>query len=331
MNAQPGTAVTRRAGGRSDRPVVSVPDETWVDLWPGKPPEDQPVELHVWDGRGAAPDGLVFAVLPYLYASKAAPSLHRVPSVQVAQTLSAGYEHVVGLLPDHVRLCTAAGVHDASTAELAVGLAIAALRGIGEAAVDQLSGYWRSGARRSLADRRVLLIGVGHVGAAIAARLAPFEVELTRVGRTARDDALGHVHAMDELDGLLPHHEVVILAVPLDQSTKRLVDWQFLAKMPDGALLVNVARGPVVDTAALLNEVETGRLFAALDVTDPEPLPRTHPLWRAPGILITPHAGGNTTAFIPRAQALLREQFERLAAGQPLLNVVPGTGTGEQP
>jgi phosphoglycerate dehydrogenase-like enzyme len=188
--------------------------------------------------------------------------------------------------------------------------------------VDQLSGYWRTGSRRSLADRRVLLVGVGHVGGAVAARLAPFEVRLTRVGRSARDDQHGHVHALAELPELLPLHEVVILAVPLDETTKRLVDAEFLALMPDGALLVNVARGPVVDTTALLAEVESGRLLAALDVTDPEPLPRTHPLWRAPGVLITPHGGGNTTAFVPRAQALLREQFERFAAGQPLLNEI---------
>lgn len=304
------------------RPVVSVPDEQWVDLWPEKPDDDAPVELYVWDGRGRAPEGLRLAVLPYLSAAKAAPSLHRVPTVEIAQTLSAGYEHVIDLLPEHVRLCTAAGVHDASTAELAVGLTLAALRGLGDAAVDQLAGYWRAGARLSLADRRVLLLGTGHVGRAIAARLAPFEVDLTRVGRTARDDEHGHVHGIDELTSLLPGHEVVILAVPLDDSTRRLVDDEFLALMSDGALLVNVARGPVVDTAALLAEVENGRLLAALDVTDPEPLPRTHPLWHAPGVLITPHVGGNTSAFVPRGRALLREQFERLAAGQPLLNEV---------
>jgi phosphoglycerate dehydrogenase-like enzyme len=305
------------------RPVVSVPDEQWVELWPEKPDADAPVDLYVWDGRGEAPDGLRLAVLPYLYAAMAAPSLHRVPTVEVAQTLSAGYEHVVGLIPDGVRLCTAAGVHDASTAELAVGLTLAALRGIGEAAVDQIAGYWRAGARLSLADRRVLLLGTGHVGRAIAERLAPFEVELTRVGRSARDDDHGHVHGIGELASLLPRHDVVILAVPLDDSTRRLVDWEFLSLMPDGALLVNVARGPVVDTAALLGELERGRLFAALDVTEPEPLPRTHPLWRAPGVLITPHVGGNTSAFVPRGRALLREQFERFAAGQPLLNEVP--------
>lgn len=319
------------------RPVVSLPDERFLGLWPELPAEKAPVVETLWDGRGPAPQGLRMAVLPYLYGPKAAPALHQVPGIEVAQTLTAGFDSVQNLIPAHVRLCTAAGVHDASTAELAVGLALASLRGIAEAALDARAGYWRTAQRTSLADRRVLLIGTGHVGGAIAARLAPFEVSLTRVGRTARDDARGHVHGIDELADLLPGHDVVMLAVPSDPTTRRLVDAAFLALMPDGALLVNVARGDVVDTNALLEEVETGRLRAALDVTDPEPLPRSHPLWHVPGVIITPHGGGNTTAFVPRARALLRDQCERLADGRPLLHEVPrpgaprpdGTGPGQ--
>jgi phosphoglycerate dehydrogenase-like enzyme len=101
-----------------------------------------------------------------------------------------------------------------------------------------------------------------------------------------------------------------------------MVDAAFLARMRDGALLVNVARGAVVDTDALLGELSTGRLQAALDVTDPEPLPADHPLWRAPGLLLTPHVGGNTSAFLPRALRLVREQLRRHVAGEPLANIV---------
>ncbi len=132
------------------------------------------------------------------------------------------------------------------------------------------------------------------------------------------------MHGVDELPALLPAHDVVVLAVPLTDATRGVVDAAFLAALPDGALLVNVARGPVVVTDALVAEVTSGRLLAALDVTDPEPLPTDHPLWRAPGVLISPHVGGDTTAFPPRARRLLREQFDRWAAGEPLANVVAG-------
>jgi phosphoglycerate dehydrogenase-like enzyme len=183
-------------------------------------------------------------------------------------------------------------------------------------------GEWLTGTRPALADRRVLIVGAGRIASAVADRLAPFEVEVTRVGTRARDDDRGHVHAGEELAELLPRHEVVVLACPLTDATRGMVDAAFLAALPDGALVVNVARGAVVVTDALLAEVSSGRLRAALDVTDPEPLPPDHPLWRAPNVLISPHVGGDTTAFPPRARALLKEQLARFAAGHPLLNVV---------
>src|SRR3954451_22890918 len=168
-----------------------------------------------------------------------------------------------------------------------------------------------------------LVLGVGGIGSAIISRLRPFEVSITRVGTRARDDENGHVHGVDELSALLPHHDVVVLAAPLTDATRGLVDAGFLAAMPDGALLVNVSRGPVVVTDALLAELSSGRLRAGLDVTDPEPLPPDHPLWRAPNVLISPHVGGDTSAFPPRARALLKDQLERFAAGRDLRNVVP--------
>jgi phosphoglycerate dehydrogenase-like enzyme len=309
--------------------VVTVPDERWLGLWRDSPQPagSEPVEVGVWSMDEDLPAGARrpgFVVLPYLDARRALPRLGSLRGLEVVQSLTAGYDHVLPHLPAGVTLCTAAGVHDASTAELAVGLAIAGLRGIGEFARAQVDGAWRAGTRPALADRRVLLIGAGSVGAAIADRLAPFEVTVTRVASRARDDARGHLHGTGELALLLPEHDVVVLAVPLTDATRGLVDAAFLAAMPDGALLVNVARGPVVVTDALLVEVSTGRLLAALDVTDPEPLPPEHPLWRAPGLLISPHVGGDTTAFPPRARRLLRSQLERWVAGQPLANVVAG-------
>ncbi len=305
----------------STRPVVTVPDPRWTGLWDdGR----QPVELSIWDMRSACPVDPVLVVLPYM---DPAPILHRLPeltALQVVQTLTARYDDVLQALPAGVTLANGAGIHDSSTAELAVGLAIAALRGLGDFARAQTTGRWGCGTRTSLADRRVLLIGSGSVGGAIADRLAPFEVELTLVASRARDDARGRVHGVDELPALLPHAEVVVLACPLTERTRGLVDAGFLAALPDGAALVNVSRGPVVVTDALLAELVAGRLVAALDVTDPEPLPPGHPLWTAPNLLISPHVGGNSTAFPARGRALLVDQLERFAAGRPLRNVVAG-------
>ncbi|MBL8931907.1 MAG: 2-hydroxyacid dehydrogenase [Kineosporiaceae bacterium] len=315
----------------SSRPLVSVPDARWLGLWPDG---ESPVELSLWDmtaplPRGGAsagrdPERLAFVVLPYMGKASVMHHLADLPSLQVVQLLSAGYESVLPLLPPGVTLTNAAGVHDSSTAELAVALAVSALRGIGEFARAQSRGRWLGGTRPALADRRVLLIGVGNVGEAIEARLLPFEVEVTRVGSRARDDGRGHVHGIDEVARLLPDHQVVVLACPLTEATRGLVDAAFLAAMPDGALLVNVARGPVVVTDDLVSALAGGRLHAALDVTDPEPLPAGHPLWRSPNTLISPHVGGDSTAFPPRARAMLRDQLERFAAGQPLVNIVAG-------
>ena len=302
------------------RPLVSVPDERWLGLWPEG---DEPVDVLTWDMTGDPPGDPSFVVLPYMGAGPLAHRLAQVPSLRVAQTLTAGYENVLPHVPDGVVLANGAGVHDTSTAELAVGLAIAALRGLGDFARAMPSGQWLAGTRPALADRRVLIVGAGRIAAAIADRLAPFEVEVTRVGTRARDDDRGHVHAAGELPELLPRHEVVVLACPLTDATRGMVDAAFLAALPDGALVVNVARGAVVVTDDLLAELTSGRLRAALDVTDPEPLPPDHPLWRAPNVLISPHVGGDSSAFPSRARALLKDQLERYAAGRDLLNVVP--------
>ncbi|MYS24054.1 Phosphoglycerate dehydrogenase [Streptomyces sp. DvalAA-14] len=286
-----------------------------------------------WDGVDqdfpADPAEAVFYVVPYMKGPEAgARPLSRMRNVRVVQTLSAGVDSIaphLDRLPPGVRLCNARGVHEASTAELAVALILASLRGIPRFVRGQDNEKWYAGFYPALADRTVLIVGYGSIGAAVEDRLAGFACETIRVARTARTGPRGPVHALGELPGLLPGADVVVLTTPLTEQTRGLVDGPFLAAMKDGALLVNMSRGPVVDTKALLAETETGRLTAALDVTDPEPLPAGHPLWHAPGVLISPHVGGSTSAFRPRAHRLIRGQLERFARGEPLENVVATT------
>ncbi|RJK98217.1 2-hydroxyacid dehydrogenase [Vallicoccus soli] len=286
------------------------------------------LEVRVWDGSGPAPEDLsdvAFYVPPYMAGSGAVDVVARMPALEVVQTLTAGVEQVRGAVPEGVVLCNARGLHDASTAELAVALALGALRGFPGFVRAAGRGEWAPEHRRSLADRTVLVLGYGSIGAAVERRLAGFEVaEVLRVARRAREAEAGPVHAFGDLDGLLPRAEVVVVVVPLTDETRGLLDARRLALLPDGAVVVNVARGPVLATDALLAELRSGRLLAGLDVTDPEPLPADHPLWSAPGLLLSPHVGGNTTAMLPRARRLLREQLGRWAAGEPLANVVTG-------
>ncbi|WP_327268212.1 2-hydroxyacid dehydrogenase [Streptomyces sp. NBC_01218] len=289
---------------------------------------------HFWDGGAdfpADPARCAFYVVPYMKGPEVSVRpLTGMRAVRVVQTLSAGTDHVEPALrgfPAGVRLCNAQGVHEASTAELALALVLASLRDLPGFVRGQDAEEWRSGFYPALADKSVLIVGYGSIGSAVEDRLAPFEcARIARVARTPRTTARGPVHGLGHLPALLGEADVVILSTPLNPSTKGLVDAAFLAAMPDGALLVNVSRGPVVDTGALLAELEAGRLRAALDVTDPEPLPAGHPLWHAPHVLISPHVGGSTSAFLPRAKRLIAGQLTRFAAGEPLHNVVHTTG-----
>ena len=227
-----------------------------------------------------------------------------------------------------VVLSNAVGVHDAATSELAVGLILASLRGIDTAAGAMTTATWTHGHDVSLADRNVVILGAGGVGSALACRLEGFEAEVTLVGRKRRSSgAAGVIAGISELPELLPKADIVVLAVPLTNETTGLVDAEFLNQITDGALLVNVARGPVVRTEDLVSALVSGRIRAALDVTDPEPLPSDHPLWRCPNVLITGHLGANATSFPPRAISLIIEQFGRWRAGEPALHVVAGGPT----
>lgn len=282
-------------------------------------PESLPVD--VYDGEALPPRSLAeveFYVAPYTFDPGPLELMRRMPSLRVIQTLTAGYEHVLPHLPDRVMLCNAGGLHDTSTAELAVALMLASLRGIPDFVRGQDAGQWRHRRWESLADRCVLLVGYGGIGAAVERRLSGFEVEVLRVARQRRDG----VAPMTDLPDLLLRADVVVICVPLTDQTRGMVDARFLGRMREGALLVNVARGPVVDTDALVAELRAGRLRAALDVTDPEPPPPGHALWSVPGLLLSPHVGGNSTAFLPRAHRLIVEQLHRWATGAPLHHVV---------
>lgn len=306
--------------------VLSLPNdpglrETLGDL-PG-------VDVVMWDIDGPAPRPRIDIVVPPYWGG--ARRLSRLAHIecQLLQWQSIGYNGLDRYVPEGLPVANAATVHETSTAELALALTLAAQRGLPRFVRDGLEHRWELESYPSLADREVLLIGYGGVGKAIEARLSGFEVSLTRVARSAREETnlageTVRVHALAELDTLLPQAEVLILAVPLTDETEGLIDADKLALLPSDALVVNVARGKVVVTDDLVAELSTGRLRAALDVTYPEPLPSDHPLWDLPGALITPHAGGDSSAMLPRMTALIRRQVEHLLAGESPENLVLG-------
>lgn len=299
--------------------VVTVPTaELAADL----SPVPDGVEVIVWDLQSPAPrPRLDIVVPPYM---KQQGLLGRLGEAEIGlvQGQAIGYEGVEDVLPPGIPFANATTVHETSTAELAVALTLAVQRHVHRFAIDGQTGTWAPVFADSLADRRVLLLGYGGVGTAIAQRLAPFEVELVPVASRARDEDGIRVHGIDELADLLPTVDIVIASLPGGDATRHLIGDAELTALPDGALVVNVGRGPLIDTEALVRHVTAGRIRAALDVTDPEPLPQDHPLWTLPGVLIAPHVGGASSAMRPRLAALLRRQIMHLLAGEPFENVV---------
>ncbi|CAM8643913.1 NAD(P)-dependent oxidoreductase [Candidatus Planktophila dulcis] len=259
-----------------------------------------------------------FYVPLYMGGAKALSYAAQMPSLKTLQMLNAGYDDALAYLRPGLTLCNARGVHDASTAELAVGLAIASRRGFPEFMREQIAGRWSHHRTSALSDSKIGIIGYGSIGKKIAKNLSGFEVSVTAFTQSGRDGSL----TIDQLDAHLPELDIIILILPLSDSSRHLFNAKRLAAMKDGALLINVARGPVVETDALVKELNSGRIFAALDVTDPEPLPTGHPLWSAKNLLLLPHVGGNSDAFEPRGRALVESQLQLLAAGAPLEHVV---------
>jgi phosphoglycerate dehydrogenase-like enzyme len=296
----------------------------WLPFDPselGDPPGSLSYELV--DPTVSVPDSVSEVevyVTPYAVGPKVAEVIPRMTSLRYVQTLTAGVDNIRPAIPQGVTLCSGRGIHDTSTAELVLTLVLSSLRGVPQFVRAQDRHEWTPGWHPALADKSVLLVGYGAIGAAVEARLAPFECSVVRVARSARDG----VHAITELPALLPDADVVVLVLPLTDETSGLVDAAFLAAMKDGALLVNVARGAIVDSPALISALQSRRVRAALDVVDPEPLLPDSPLWDCPGLLVSPHVGGASSAMWPRAYRLVRDQLHRIAAGEEPVNIMTG-------
>ncbi len=280
------------------------------------------VEVVIPDGSGlpASAADVEFYVPPFFPAPAAVAAMAQMPSLKIVQTLTAGFDRVRPHVPAGAMLCNARGVHDASTAEWVVAAILASVRQFPHFAGEQAAGRWSYRFTGCLAGQTVLIVGYGSIGHAVERRLTGFDVEVRRVARTARDG----VSPASELPDLLPAADVVILLAPVTAETVGMADAAFLARMKDGALLVNAARGALVVTDALVAELSSGRLAAAVDVTEPEPLPLGHPLWKLPNVLITPHVAASTPASVMAGHRFVRAQAERYLAGKPLANVITG-------
>jgi phosphoglycerate dehydrogenase-like enzyme len=316
---------------------VGIPTTLTPDLFRDFPSD---VELiPVSDGPGPEIDIDVW--IPDAYPTRAIKAWPRLRGVRLIITLMAGTEWITGVAGPGVTICNARGAHNISTAELTLSLILSMLKYFPFYLDVQRAGHWKlrfeasahyvsiTGDTRplyppvmleELTGKTVLLVGYGSIGKEIERMLAPFNVDLLRVARTARTDP--QVHAVSELDSLLPRSQVVILILPATSESYRLIGARQFALMPQGALLVNAARGPIVDTDALVEALHGGRIRAALDVTDPEPVPDGHPLWSCPNLLLTPHIGGSSPQFAPRALRIAAAELRRYMAGEPLQNVV---------
>jgi phosphoglycerate dehydrogenase-like enzyme len=298
-----------------------------IELIPLPDQLDHDIDIDVW--------------IPDPYPARAIRIVPRLRGVRLVLSLMAGTEWIPGAVGPHVTICNAHGAHNISTAEWTVSAILAMLKHFPFYLDVQRSGQWKRRFEASanyaaitgdtrplyppvmleeLTGKTVLMVGYGGIGKQIERMLAPFNVELLRVARSVRANPL--VHAVSELDSLLPRAQVVVLILPLTAESHGLIGSRQIALMPQGALLVNAARGPIVDTNALVEALNQGRIRAALDVTDPEPLPKGHPLWRCPNLLLTPHVAGSSPQFAPRSLRTAAGELRRYIDGQPLENAV---------
>ena len=275
-------------------------------------------DVPAWGDLGDQPRHADILIAGFDYA-RTVEILPQLQDLRLVQTLSAGVDMLAPHVPQGVVLCDGSGVHDASVSEWVVLAILAMRRHLPDYVMSQHDATWQwASGGADLEDATVLIVGYGSIGRAVEARLAPFGASVVRVARHAREG----VHGTDELPRLLPDADVVVVLVPLTSETRGMVNAGFLAAMRPGALLVNAARGPIADTDALLAALRDEHIKAALDVTDPEPLPDGHPLWSAPGVLITPHIGGAVSRVFERGWRFAGEQVRRYLEGSPLRNVV---------
>jgi phosphoglycerate dehydrogenase-like enzyme len=316
----------RVAGRKSRRPTVVfvpitvlVPDDHGMAALTGI---DGVRPLRFERGEPLPPGAAEAEVLiPGLQAGAQVKALlPQLPKLRLVQLLSAGAENWIGVLPEGVMLANCRGAHGGSTAEWAVSVLLSIFRDLREFDRAQGEGRWAFHMTDTLQGKRVLVVGTGDLGRQLKRRLEPFDTEVTLVGTHTRDG----VRSVDELPELLGEADAVVMMVPVTPATRGMVDAKFLSHMSDGAILVNAARGVVVDTEALLAELTSGRLRAALDVTDPEPLPADHPLWTAPGLLLTPHVAGTVRGNHDRAYAVAAREIALFAAGEKPGNLVTG-------
>jgi len=298
--------------------IVSVPTDQLASDIRALLTESDDIDVIVWADGDAPRDDIDIVVPPYMKQGK------MLRAVQQMKPRLVGYDGVADVLPEGFVYANASSVHETATAELTVGLLIAGQRGFADFVRHQDQSDWFYEKTPGLADSRVLMLGYGGVAKAIAARLDPFEVDLTVLASRAREEDGRQVHGIDEYSDLLPNADILINVLPGGSETRHLIDDAALSALPDGALVVNVGRGPTVDTDALVDHVRRGRIRVASDVFDPEPLPADHPLWTLPNVFVSPHVGGLTNAMAPRIARLITEQARRLARGEDPLNVVIG-------
>lgn len=319
---------------------IGVDEKLAEELLAGFPPEAQIVRIPRQSSEIVDVD---FWIIPFA-RKNAQETFLRLRGVKVVQSMMAGIDWIAPWLPKDVVLCDGRGIHDISASEWVLAAILAMMKRLPLYRDMQTAQMWRGQATETggflnergpqigqykilgddLAGKTVLIVGYGSIGMAIEARLVPFGMNILRVARTAK--SAPEVSSVGELDHLLPSADIVVAIVPLTHETTGMFGAKQIGLMKHGALLVNAARGPVVDTGALVEALNEHRILAALDVTDPEPLPAGHPLWSAPNCLITPHVGGSTPEFIRRAFRFGAEQVRRYIAGEPLENVVSDAG-----
>ncbi|QWW20228.1 2-hydroxyacid dehydrogenase [Schaalia sp. 19OD2882] len=308
---------------KDTRAVATIPQE-----WVPRVGLVEGVDVIAWnlDAPSEAVADATYVCMPYQVGGHPWHQLASTPKVRTVQLLTAGYDDALPHLPQGVALSNGRTIHETATAEQALTLTLASQRGALHWAGNHHMQTWRPmGFEPGLADRRVVILGYGSIGKAIARRVAPFEpASITAVASRRRqgDEVVETVHGIEDLPSILPQCDVLICVLPATPATAGLIDAEVLAALPDGALVVNVGRGAVVDTGALVEACASGRIRAGLDVTDPEPLPDRHPLWTTPGVLVSPHVGGRSAAFFTRAANLIRRQLKHVAAGEPLENIV---------